>query len=183
MKLVDLPVLLYLFAIHSSFAYLSLYPCPSSSSVQSLRRTGESEGVSGSSPSAGLHSSAYEHVLPAYTCSNDYALACTSHCIWNSMNSKWWTSFVLSICCSKSMVNSFLLSFQVPVPMVIPPQNKEMKDAAVQSEPLAVREEKQIDGPVSTAGEGLGKVGFLLFCCFFCFGGFFALIFMPPLQK
>ncbi|XP_019129180.2 zinc finger MYM-type protein 4-like isoform X3 [Larimichthys crocea] len=39
----------------------------------------------------------------------------------------------------------------VPVPMVVPPEKKEMKDAAVQSEPLAVREDEQKDEPVSTA--------------------------------
>lgn len=32
--------------------------------------------------------------------------------------------------------------------MFVPPQNKDVKDAAVQSEPLAVKEEKQKDGPV-----------------------------------
>ncbi|KAM9341227.1 zinc finger MYM-type protein 4-like [Symphorus nematophorus] len=37
----------------------------------------------------------------------------------------------------------------VPVPVVVPPQNKDMKDAAVQSEPLPVREDK--DELVSTA--------------------------------
>uniref|UniRef100_A0A8D0CYH5 TRASH domain-containing protein n=1 Tax=Sander lucioperca TaxID=283035 RepID=A0A8D0CYH5_SANLU len=42
----------------------------------------------------------------------------------------------------------------VPVPMVVPPQKKDMKDAAVQSEPLAVEEEKQKDRPVYSAGEG-----------------------------
>lgn len=45
--------------------------------------------------------------------------------------------------------------------MVVPPQDKDMKDAAVQSEPLAVIEEKQIDGPVPTAGEK-GRVSFVL---------------------
>lgn len=56
----------------------------------------------------------------------------------------------------QSNVKSFLLFFlQVPVPIVVPPQNKDMKDAAVQSEPLAVKEEKQNDGPVNSAGEGL----------------------------
>lgn len=38
--------------------------------------------------------------------------------------------------------------------MVVPPQKKDMKDAAVQSEPLAVEEEKQKDRPVYSAGEG-----------------------------
>ncbi|XP_029315832.1 zinc finger MYM-type protein 4 isoform X2 [Cottoperca gobio] len=41
----------------------------------------------------------------------------------------------------------------VPVPIVVPPQKKEMKDAAVQSEPLAVMEETQKDGPVSSADQ------------------------------
>ncbi len=60
---------------------------------------------------------------------------------------------------SKSNVHSFpILFFQVPVPIVVPPQNKDMKDAAVQSEPLAVKEEKQKDVPVTSAGEGLDKV-------------------------
>ncbi|XP_031722562.1 zinc finger MYM-type protein 4-like isoform X3 [Anarrhichthys ocellatus] len=41
----------------------------------------------------------------------------------------------------------------VPVPIVVPPQKKNMKDAAVQSEPMAVEEEKQKDGPVSSADQ------------------------------
>lgn len=41
--------------------------------------------------------------------------------------------------------------------MVVPPEKKEMKDAAVQSEPLAVREDEQKDEPVSTAGDELEK--------------------------
>ncbi|TKS86291.1 Zinc finger MYM-type protein 4 [Collichthys lucidus] len=41
----------------------------------------------------------------------------------------------------------------VPVPMVVPPEKKEMKDAAVQSEPLAVSEDEQKDEPVSTTDE------------------------------
>ncbi|XP_042356199.1 zinc finger MYM-type protein 4-like isoform X3 [Plectropomus leopardus] len=41
----------------------------------------------------------------------------------------------------------------VPVPIMIPPQSKEMKDAAVQSEPLAVEKEKQKDGPVSSSDQ------------------------------
>lgn len=49
----------------------------------------------------------------------------------------------------------FSLSFclvQVPVPMVAPPLVKDMQDAAVQSEPLSVSEEKAIQVPASTAG-------------------------------
>ncbi|XP_069391849.1 zinc finger MYM-type protein 4 isoform X5 [Paralichthys olivaceus] len=41
----------------------------------------------------------------------------------------------------------------VPVPMVVPPQNKEMKDAAVQSDPLDLKKEKHGDQPVSTADQ------------------------------
>ncbi|XP_018550686.1 LOW QUALITY PROTEIN: zinc finger MYM-type protein 4 [Lates calcarifer] len=41
----------------------------------------------------------------------------------------------------------------VPVPMVVPPQSKDMKDAAVQSEPSTVKEEKQNDMPVSSADQ------------------------------
>lgn len=41
---------------------------------------------------------------------------------------------------------------QVPVPMVISPPVKDMQDAAVQFEPLSVREEKAIQVPASTAG-------------------------------
>ncbi|XP_035529892.1 zinc finger MYM-type protein 4-like [Morone saxatilis] len=41
----------------------------------------------------------------------------------------------------------------VPVPMVVPPQNKEMKDAAVQSEPWTMKEEKLKDGSVSSADQ------------------------------
>ncbi|XP_034531021.1 zinc finger MYM-type protein 4-like isoform X2 [Notolabrus celidotus] len=40
----------------------------------------------------------------------------------------------------------------IPVPFMVP-QSKEMKDAAVQSEPLAVTEEKQKDEPVSSADQ------------------------------
>ncbi|XP_044023735.1 zinc finger MYM-type protein 4-like isoform X3 [Siniperca chuatsi] len=47
----------------------------------------------------------------------------------------------------------------VPVPMVVPPQNKDVKDAAVQSEPLAVKEEKQKDGPVSSADQSSSHSG------------------------
>lgn len=46
--------------------------------------------------------------------------------------------------------------------MVVPPQVKDMKDAAVQSEVLREREENLMDRLVSTAGEGFGKVFF--FC-------------------
>ncbi|XP_069029053.1 zinc finger MYM-type protein 4-like isoform X1 [Embiotoca jacksoni] len=41
----------------------------------------------------------------------------------------------------------------VPVPMVVPPQKKEMKDAAVQSETFAVMEEKQKDESVSSSDQ------------------------------
>ncbi|KAI3367946.1 hypothetical protein L3Q82_026768, partial [Scortum barcoo] len=41
----------------------------------------------------------------------------------------------------------------VPVPIVVPPQNKDMKDAVVQPEPLAVKEGKQKDEPVTTANQ------------------------------
>ncbi|XP_039994097.1 zinc finger MYM-type protein 4 isoform X2 [Xiphias gladius] len=47
----------------------------------------------------------------------------------------------------------------VPVPMVLLPQNKDMKDAAVQSEPLAVKEENQNDGPVSSADQSSSDSG------------------------
>ncbi|XP_054469625.1 zinc finger MYM-type protein 4 isoform X2 [Anoplopoma fimbria] len=41
----------------------------------------------------------------------------------------------------------------VPVPIIVPPQRKDMKDTAVQSEPEAVEEEKQKDGPVTRADQ------------------------------
>ncbi|XP_076604151.1 zinc finger MYM-type protein 4 isoform X2 [Chaetodon auriga] len=47
----------------------------------------------------------------------------------------------------------------VPVPMVVPPQNKDMRDAAVQSEPLVMKEEKQKDGPVSSADQSSSHSG------------------------
>ncbi|XP_035850806.1 zinc finger MYM-type protein 4-like isoform X2 [Sander lucioperca] len=47
----------------------------------------------------------------------------------------------------------------VPVPMVVPPQKKDMKDAAVQSEPLAVEEEKQKDRPVYSADQSRSYSG------------------------
>ncbi|KAF7665300.1 hypothetical protein LDENG_00144680 [Lucifuga dentata] len=53
---------------------------------------------------------------------------------------------------------SLAMPVPVPVPMVIPLQDKEVKDAAVQSEPLAVEEEKQ-DGSVSNADEGGSQSG------------------------
>uniref|UniRef100_UPI0037E988C6 zinc finger MYM-type protein 4-like n=1 Tax=Semicossyphus pulcher TaxID=241346 RepID=UPI0037E988C6 len=40
----------------------------------------------------------------------------------------------------------------IPVPLIVP-QNKDMRDAAVQSEPLAEKEEKQKDVPVSSADQ------------------------------
>ncbi|KAF1375130.1 hypothetical protein PFLUV_G00236280 [Perca fluviatilis] len=47
----------------------------------------------------------------------------------------------------------------VPVPMVVPPQKKDMKDAAVQSEPLAVEEEKPKDRPVYSADQSRSYSG------------------------
>ncbi|XP_045918869.1 zinc finger MYM-type protein 4 isoform X3 [Micropterus dolomieu] len=47
----------------------------------------------------------------------------------------------------------------VPVPMFVPPQNKDVKDASVQSEPLAVKEEKQKDGPVFSANQSSSYSG------------------------
>ncbi|XP_033497990.1 zinc finger MYM-type protein 4-like isoform X3 [Epinephelus lanceolatus] len=47
----------------------------------------------------------------------------------------------------------------VPVPMIIPPQSKDMIDAAVQSEPLALEEEKQKDGPVSSTDQSSSNSG------------------------
>ncbi|XP_040916228.1 zinc finger MYM-type protein 4 isoform X2 [Toxotes jaculatrix] len=47
----------------------------------------------------------------------------------------------------------------VPVPMVVPPQKKDTRDAAVQSEPSAVKEEKQNDGPVSSADQSTSDSG------------------------
>ncbi|KAF0044655.1 hypothetical protein F2P81_003813 [Scophthalmus maximus] len=41
----------------------------------------------------------------------------------------------------------------IPVPLVVPPQKKEMKDAVVQSEPLAVKEDKHNEKPFSSAGQ------------------------------
>ncbi|XP_070698462.1 zinc finger MYM-type protein 4-like [Pempheris klunzingeri] len=51
------------------------------------------------------------------------------------------------------------MAMPVPVPMVVPPQRKDMRDAAVQSEPLTVREEKEKDGPVSTADQSSSYCG------------------------
>lgn len=41
------------------------------------------------------------------------------------------------------------------MPVLVPPQNKDMKDAAVQSEPLATTEIKHKVGPVFSASNGL----------------------------
>ncbi|XP_068437013.1 zinc finger MYM-type protein 4-like isoform X2 [Clinocottus analis] len=41
----------------------------------------------------------------------------------------------------------------VPVPIFVPPQKRDMKDAAVQSEPVALGEEKQEDAPASRADQ------------------------------
>ncbi|XP_035466662.2 zinc finger MYM-type protein 4 isoform X3 [Scophthalmus maximus] len=43
----------------------------------------------------------------------------------------------------------------IPVPLVVPPQKKEMKDAVVQSEPLAVKEDKHNEKPFSSAGQSI----------------------------
>lgn len=43
---------------------------------------------------------------------------------------------------------------QVPVPLVVPPQKKDMKDAAVQSGPLDLQDEKQKVQSLSSAGDG-----------------------------
>lgn len=51
-----------------------------------------------------------------------------------------------------STVLIFVVFLQVPVPMVVSPLVKDMQDAAVQFEPLSVREEKAIQVPASTAG-------------------------------
>lgn len=42
------------------------------------------------------------------------------------------------------------LFWQLPIPLVVPPQKKDVKDAAVQSE--SATEDKQIEVPVSVAG-------------------------------
>lgn len=103
-------------------------------------RPGECEGVNGSCPSTGLHPSTSEHVLPAHTCSTDPVAACMFHSIWNSVICLW------------SLVSAELSSlfWQLPIPLVVPPEKKDVKDAAVQSESLT--EDKQIDVPVSAAG-------------------------------
>lgn len=52
-------------------------------------------------------------------------------------------------------------SLQLPVPIAVPPQKKQMKDASVQSEPVALEDEKPKDGPGDTAGESLFLSWFL----------------------
>ncbi|XP_059209929.1 zinc finger MYM-type protein 4 isoform X2 [Centropristis striata] len=49
----------------------------------------------------------------------------------------------------------------VPVPIIVPPQSKDMKDAAVQSEPFAVNEEKQKDEPVNSADQSSSYGGYM----------------------
>ncbi|XP_023287336.1 zinc finger MYM-type protein 4-like [Seriola lalandi dorsalis] len=44
----------------------------------------------------------------------------------------------------------------VPVPVLVPPQKKDMKDAAVQSQPFAVKEEKQKDSSADQSGSHSG---------------------------
>ena len=46
---------------------------------------------------------------------------------------------------------------QVPVPIVVPPQTKDMKDAGLQSEIFVAVKEMQENESVSSAGEGLKK--------------------------
>lgn len=115
-----------------------------SSSVSALgcvpERPGECEGVNGSGPSTGLHPSASEHVLPAHTCSTDPVTACMFHAIWNSVICLW----------SLVSVELSSLFWQLPIPLVVPPEKKDVKDAAVQSE--SVTEDKQIEVLVSAAG-------------------------------
>lgn len=50
--------------------------------------------------------------------------------------------------------------------MLVPPLVKDMQDAAVQSEPLSVSEEKGIQVPASAAGEVLSLTPGVKFCFF-----------------
>lgn len=50
--------------------------------------------------------------------------------------------------------------FQVPVPIVVPPQKKDFSDAAVQSDPLNVKDENPSASHVPSPGE-------VVFCILF----------------
>lgn len=50
-----------------------------------------------------------------------------------------------------SQRNFPLFFWQLPIPLVVPPEKKDVKDAAVQSE--SVTEDKQIEVPVSATGK------------------------------
>lgn len=110
---------------------------PSSSCV--FRGAGESEGGHGSSPSTGLHPSASEHVLPAHARPTDAAPARTFRPSSNFSSPR------------RRLFSAELSppSWQLPVPIVVPPQEKSVRDAAVQWEP----QDKRRDGSVSAAGE------------------------------
>lgn len=113
------------------------------SSVSSSSRVfwgaGESEGGPDSSPSTSLYPSTYEHVLPAHARPAAAASACRFQPSSNLV-------FPLRIL---FLVELSSLSWQLPVPLVIPPQNKSVKDAVVQWE----SQDEQRDVSVSTAGE------------------------------
>ncbi|XP_071327127.1 zinc finger MYM-type protein 4-like isoform X2 [Trachinotus anak] len=60
---------------------------------------------------------------------------------------------------SQHMPVPMAMPMPVPVPMVVPPQKKDMKDAAVQSEPLPVKEETQKEQLVSSADQSSSHGG------------------------
>lgn len=120
-----------------------------SASALCFSRRGQSQGVNGASSSASLHPCAYEYVLSTHTCSHGYAFACKScRCGYKIQR-------------SESVLDKNVLRFyQVPVPVVVPPQKKEMKDAAVQLEVIeqpkgkedAAREEMTDEAPNFSTG-------------------------------
>lgn len=63
---------------------------------------------------------------------------------------------VINLFSSKSINQSInrIFFLQVPVPIVLPPQKKDVKDVAVQLECFAVSEEKKVE-PVCSAGQCL----------------------------
>lgn len=110
---------------------------PSSSCV--FRGAGESQAGHGPSPSPGLHPSASEHVLPAHARPTDAAPARTFHP----------SSFPASPRRLLFSAKLSPLSWQLPVPLVVPSQEKNVRDAAVQWEP----QDKRRDGSATATGE------------------------------
>lgn len=106
-----------------------------SSSSCTFPGAGESEGGHGSSPSAGLHPSA--SVPPARARPAAAARRCQPS---SNPASPLPTLFPAELCS---------LSWQLPVPFVMPPLKKSVKDAAVQWE----SQDGRRDVSVSTAGE------------------------------